>query len=112
MARSAQSPRAPRALASCPGCPSIEGLDLVISIDNTVAHLAGALGKQVWILLIADAEWRYGFRGETMPWYPGARLFRQREGEGWGPVLDAVARELRALRSNPYASHPAVWSDE
>ena len=80
---------------------AIDALDLVISIDNTVAHLAGALGKQVWILLIAGAEWRYGFPGESMPWYPCARLFRQREGEGWSPVLDAVARELRALRGNP-----------
>lgn len=73
---------------------AIEAMDLVISIDNTVAHLAGALGKPVWILVNSGAEWRYGVEGEAIPWYPSARLFRQKPGEGWEPVLRAIVREL------------------
>jgi hypothetical protein len=71
----------------------IAGLDLVVTIDNTVAHLAGALGKPVWILLARGAEWRYGCSGETTPWYPSARLFRQ-EAAGWPGVIARVARAL------------------
>ncbi len=73
---------------------AIMALDLVIAIDNTVAHLVGALGKPVWILVSCGAEWRYGLQGETMPWYPSARLFRQQPGEGWEPVLCAVLAAL------------------
>jgi tetratricopeptide (TPR) repeat protein len=73
---------------------AIQALDLVVAIDNTVAHLAGALGKPVWILVSAGAEWRYGLAGESMPWYPSARLFRQQPGESWEPVVRAVAAAL------------------
>ena len=75
---------------------AIQALDLVITIDNTVAHLAGALGKPVWILVSAGAEWRYGLERDRMPWYPSARLYRQRVGDGWQPVLRAVADQLAA----------------
>jgi tetratricopeptide (TPR) repeat protein len=71
----------------------IAGLDLVVTIDNTVAHLAGALGKPVWIMIPRGAEWRYGCGGETMPWYPSARLFRQ-EAAGWPGVIARVAAAL------------------
>jgi tetratricopeptide (TPR) repeat protein len=73
---------------------AIEALDLVISIDNTVAHLAGAIGKPLWIALPAGPEWRYGLVGDAMPWYPRARLIRQREGEGWRPVLETIHAAL------------------
>lgn len=73
---------------------AIRALDLVIAIDNTVAHLAGALGKPVWVLVSAGPEWRYGLAGETMPWYPSARLFRQKPAEDWEPVLRAVVGKL------------------
>ena len=57
---------------------AVEGrLDLVITVDNTVAHLCGALGMPVWILLPFSAEWRYARVGAALPWYPSARLFRQ-----------------------------------
>jgi ADP-heptose:LPS heptosyltransferase len=75
----------------------ISTLDLVISIDNTVAHLAGALGKPVWTLLPGSPEWRYPRHGDSMPWYPSMRLFRRACGEGWEPVLARVTQELAGV---------------
>lgn len=71
---------------------AIGGLDLVITVDTSVAHLAGAMGKAVWILLRYATDWRWCLRHESMsPWYPSARLFRQGSyGEGWGEVLRQV----------------------
>jgi len=77
---------------------AIEQLDLVVSVDTAVAHLAGALGKPVWILLPALAEWRWLRDREDSPWYRTARLFRQQQAGQWGSVIDAVAAQL-ALRS-------------
>ena len=74
---------------------AIGALDLVISVDNTVAHLAGALGQSVWILLTSSPEWRYLRQGAQMPWYPSARLFRQPQPRAWQPVLEQVADALR-----------------
>ena len=68
-------------------------LDLVISVDTAPAHLAGALGRPVWLLLPAIADWRWGVATSDTPWYASARLFRQ-TGEGWGPVLGEMAAEL------------------
>lgn len=73
----------------------IESLDLVITIDTAVAHLAGALGKPVWILLQANADWRWGLEGAHCPWYPSARLFRQPSPGVWEPVVKAVAQAYR-----------------
>jgi tetratricopeptide (TPR) repeat protein len=73
----------------------ISALDLVITVDNTIANLAGALGVPVWVLLPFSAEWRYGLNAETMPWYPSARLFRQLRPRDWTPVIDLVAVGLR-----------------
>ena len=72
-------------------------LDLVISVDTAVAHLAGALGKPVWILLNQHGEWRWLVGREDTPWYPTARLFRQAELDNWNPVLTRVYDELGAL---------------
>jgi ADP-heptose:LPS heptosyltransferase len=73
----------------------IEGLDLVISVDTSVAHLAGALGKPVWILLPAEnTDWRW-MRGRVdSPWYPSARLYRQTKSGDWSPVLAKVRDDL------------------
>ena len=72
----------------------IDALDLIISIDNTVAHLAGALGKEVWTLLPESPEWRYPRSGAAMPWYPSMRLIHRMPGEDWEPVIGRVALEL------------------
>jgi tetratricopeptide (TPR) repeat protein len=69
-------------------------LDLVITVDNTVAQLAGATGRPVWLLLPFSPEWRYGTGGERTPWYPTARLFRQSSPGDWKTAIDRVAREL------------------
>lgn len=73
----------------------ISALDLVIAVDTSLAHLAGALGKPVWILLSAVADWRWFDGRADSPWYPTARLFRQKAVGNWGPVLDDVAAALR-----------------
>lgn len=75
----------------------IEQLDLVITVDTSVAHLAGALGRPVWVLLAHNADWRWGVEGEHCPWYPTARLFRQSALGDWRTVVDAVASALRSL---------------
>ena len=74
----------------------VVALDLVISVCTAVIHLAGALGQQVWILVPSAPEWRYLASGEVLPWYPSARLFRQKEPFAWDEVLERVARELDA----------------
>ena len=70
-------------------------LDLVITVDTSVAHLAGAMGLPTWVLLSAVPDWRYGAEGERTPWYPTMRLFRQRADGDWGGVLVEVAQALR-----------------
>jgi ADP-heptose:LPS heptosyltransferase len=76
---------------------AIAALDLVISVDNTVVHLAGALGRPVWVLLSYAPEWRYPRSGDTVPWYPSARLFRQIRPREWEPVLAGCAATLRQM---------------
>lgn len=73
----------------------IDGLDLVITIDTAVAHLAGAMGKPVWVILPYSPDWRWLLHRNDSPWYPTARLFRQPAPQQWGPVLMLVAEELR-----------------
>jgi tetratricopeptide (TPR) repeat protein len=69
-------------------------LDLVVTIDTSVAHLAGALGKPVWIMLPHSADWRWLLHRDDSPWYPTARLFRQRGRGDWQAVIADVARAL------------------
>jgi ADP-heptose:LPS heptosyltransferase len=69
-------------------------LDLVVTIDTSVAHLAGALGVPVWIMLQHSADWRWLLDRDDSPWYPTARLFRQRRAGDWDGVVARVARAL------------------
>jgi hypothetical protein len=76
---------------------AITALDLVITTCTSVAHLAGALGKPVWILLQYAADWIWLLDREDSPWYPTARLFRQPTPGAWPLVIERVAGELRRL---------------
>jgi tetratricopeptide (TPR) repeat protein len=75
----------------------MDGLDLIISVDTATAHLAGALGKPVWILACANACWRWLQDRSDSPWYPTARLYRQPSAGDWGDVIDRVNADLKSL---------------
>lgn len=75
----------------------MQSLDLVISVDTSVAHLAGALGRPVWILLTRRPDWRWLLDRNDSPWYPTARLFRQAKAGDWDAVLQQVRQELQLL---------------
>jgi tetratricopeptide (TPR) repeat protein len=83
---------------------AIANLDLVITVDTAVAHLAGALGKPVWILLTRNPDWRWLLDREDSPWYPTARLFRQKIAGDWSTVIERVQNELRRLLLSTPAS--------
>lgn len=74
----------------------IECLDLIVTVDTAVAHLAAAMGKPVWILMAHAPEWRWLLGREDSPWYPTVRLFRQQRLDGWERVIACVGGALRA----------------
>jgi tetratricopeptide (TPR) repeat protein len=73
---------------------AIARLDLVIAVDTAMAHLAGAMGKPVWLLLPFEAEWRWLLERADSPWYPTMRLFRQKQPNDWREVIATVAAAL------------------
>ncbi len=77
----------------------VSELDVVISVDTSVAHLAGALGKPVWILLPFAPDWRWLLDRKDSPWYPTARLFRQPKIADWDGVIECVRQELSVIAS-------------
>ncbi|HEY8065550.1 MAG TPA: DUF6165 family protein [Methylosinus sp.] len=79
----------------------IENLDLVVTIDTSIAHLAGALGKPVWIAIKHAPEWRWQLEREDSPWYHSARLFRQSARGDWSDVFARMARALAAPHARP-----------
>ncbi len=82
----------------------IANLDLVISVDTAVAHLAGAMGKPVWTLLPFVPDWRWLMQREDSPWYPTMRLCRQRGRGDWGSVISRVAEALSSRWAYPIAT--------
>ena len=72
-------------------------MDLVITVDTSVAHMAGALGKPTWILLPRSLDWRWLYEREDTPWYPTVRLFRQPRFKDWASVLNRLPGELERL---------------
>ncbi len=75
----------------------VANMDLVVTVDTSVAHLAGALGKPTWVLLPYNPDWRWLLGRADSPWYPNMRLFRQKHIGAWAAVLDEVGAALRAL---------------
>jgi hypothetical protein len=73
----------------------VSALDLVVSVCTAVIHLGGALGRPVWVLAPYAPEWRYGLKGEAMPWYPSVSVIRQPAFGDWGPVIAEAAARLR-----------------
>ena len=84
---------------------AIYNLDLIISVDTSVAHLAGAMNKPVWTLLPFNPDWRWMLTRNNTPWYPSMRLFRQTEPKSWTSVIEQVKTELLA-RSSTQSDNP------
>ena len=76
---------------------AIAALDLVITVDTSVAHAAGALGKPVWVILPWVTDWRWQLKREDNPWYPTMRLFRQEKGQDWSEIIARIEKELKAV---------------
>ena len=92
------------------GCPPdvartaalVAGLDLVITVDTMIAHLAGTLDRPTWLLLKHDADWRWGDRQRDSPWYPSMRLYRQPRPGDWGAVVADAVRDLKRFRQTQH----------
>jgi tetratricopeptide (TPR) repeat protein len=77
----------------------MQSLDLIVTCDTSVAHLAGALGRPVWVLLKRVPDWRWMLERTDSPWYPSMRLFRQTRRNDWAEVMERVAAAAQALRA-------------
>jgi tetratricopeptide (TPR) repeat protein len=86
----------------------LESLDLVVTVDTSVAHLAGAMGKPVWIMLPYAPDWRWLLARNDSPWYPTVRLFRQSVSRDWQPVMAAIAQDLSQTNPPPPKKHRAA----
>ena len=72
-------------------------MDLVITVDTAIAHLAGSMGIPVWVMVVKVPYWPYMLEGEKTPWYPSARLFRSTQRFEWDETIKTVAEELGKL---------------
>ncbi len=84
----------------------IEQLDLIISVDTSIAHLAGALGKPTWIVLPYPTDWRWFLHRTDSPWYPTARLFQQKTTGQWEPVMQQIVTELQTMLAQNKIAQP------
>ncbi len=84
-----------------PFTAQIAAMDLVISVDNSTVHFAGAVGKPCWVLLPVNSDWRWMIDRTSSIWYDSLQLWRQNIGEGWQPVVARVAERLREIGSEP-----------
>jgi len=73
----------------------IAGLDLVVSVDTSIVHLAGALGKETWVLIPYQPDWRWGINKEISEWYPSLKLFRQKTPGDWDDVIEEIYEHLK-----------------
>jgi hypothetical protein len=88
-------------LCVLPIAQTLMSLDLVITVDTMMAHLAGAMGRPVWTLLPYRCDWRWMIKRQDSPWYPTMRLFRQKRFGDWRSVIQQVELKLRMLISDP-----------
>ena len=79
----------------------IENLDLIVTVDTSMGHLSGALGKPVWILIPKASDWRWMLDRSDTPWYPSARLFRQDKPGAWEPVIASIRSALSEELAKP-----------
>jgi ADP-heptose:LPS heptosyltransferase len=86
----------------------MSNLDLIITPDTSIAHLAGALGRPTWVALRYVPDWRWLLDRDDSPWYPTIRLFRQQTIDDWGPVFREMAVELDAILSRNGDANAAV----
>ena len=85
-------------------------LDLLVTVDTAVAHVAGAIGAPLWVLLPFNSDWRWMRGREDTPWYPQARLYRQAAFGDWAGVVERVARDLAAWAAGRGTGRPAWWN--
>jgi ADP-heptose:LPS heptosyltransferase len=82
----------------------VANLDVVVAVDTAVVHLAGALGKPVFLLNRYDSCWRWLYGRSDSPWYPSLRIFRQSRPGDWAPVMAEAARALSVLADRRQAA--------
>jgi hypothetical protein len=76
----------------------VSNMDLVVSVDTSMVHLAGAIGRPVWMMSRLDGCWRWFLRRTDSPWYPTLRIFRQTKPRDWQPVVDEITKNLIDFR--------------
>ena len=78
----------------------IDSMDLIICTSNTIAHIAGALGKKVWLMSQKVPEWRWGIRGQKSFWYPNVKIYRQKQQGMWKDVVENISLDLEEFIKN------------